>query len=83
MNRATLAQGNHLLHQRLGGLALGDGGLDTVHENDRGNEVAEDGAAVTGIAAQLEPCIAMTHELVSFDPASAVGRYCGWSLVSE
>jgi hypothetical protein len=51
MHGSPLAKSNHLLNQRTGRLALGDGGLDAVHQNDRCYEVAQHGAAVAGVAA--------------------------------
>ncbi len=58
---AFLAEGDHLLDEGTDGLALSDGGLDAVIDDDRGDEVAEDGAAVARVAAEFEACIAVTH----------------------
>ena len=49
MDGAALAEGDHLLDQWLGGLALGHRGFDAGIENDGGDEISEDGAAVAGI----------------------------------
>ena len=51
VNGAVLAESDHLLDERAGGLALGDGGLDAVHQDDGGDEVAQHGAAMAGVAA--------------------------------
>src|SRR5205814_6500870 len=50
VNSALLAEGDHLLNERTSGLALGDGGLDPVVEDDRGDEVAQNGAAMAVVA---------------------------------
>jgi hypothetical protein len=40
-----------IFSMRAGGFALGDGGLHAIHEDDRGDEVAQHGAAMAGVSA--------------------------------
>jgi hypothetical protein len=61
MKIALLAQGDHLFDVRTDSLGLGDGCLYTVFREDGRNQVAQQGAAMTGIASELESCIAMAH----------------------
>jgi hypothetical protein len=63
---ALLAQGDHLFNQRTDGLGLGHGGLDAVFDDDGRNQIAQQRAAVAGIASELESCIAMAHKKLSF-----------------
>src|SRR5258708_25576157 len=58
---ALLAQGNHLFNQRTNSLGLGHGGLHAVFHEDRRDQVAQQSAAVAGVASELESCIAMAH----------------------
>jgi len=65
---ALLAQGDHLFNQRTDGLGLGQGGLDAVFDEDGGDQIAQQGATMAGVASELESCIAMAHGvLLSFD----------------
>jgi hypothetical protein len=48
--------------------------MNAVVENDGRNKVAKQSAAMAGIATQLESAFTVTHGLISFDPAYAVGR---------
>ena len=59
MNIATLAERNHALDERANSFAFGDGALDAILDNDRGDEVAEDGSAVRGVATEFVACVAM------------------------
>jgi hypothetical protein len=62
VNAAILAQRNHLLNQRLGRLGLGNGGVNAIVQNNRGNKVAKQSAAMAGIASQLESAITVAHD---------------------
>jgi hypothetical protein len=69
VNAAVLAEGNHLLDERTRGLGLGKGGLNAIIDDDGGYKVAQKSATVTGVAAEFEAAITMTHCDVSFGPA--------------
>jgi hypothetical protein len=61
MQVALLAQGDQLFHVRTDGFRLGDGRLDTVFQNDGRDQVAQQSAAVAGVASEFESCIAVAH----------------------
>src|SRR5215469_346340 len=61
MHVTALAQSNHLLDQRLGGLGLGDGGFDTVVEDDRGHQTAEHRTSVRWISSKFEASVTVAH----------------------
>ena len=63
---ALLAQGDHLFNQRTDGLGLGQGGLDAVFDEDGGDQIAQQGATMAGVASELESCIAMAHDKTLF-----------------
>ena len=58
---ALLAQRNHLLHMRTHRLGLGHGGLHAVFHDDGRDQVAQQRAAMAGVASEFESCIAMAH----------------------
>src|ERR1039458_681524 len=64
---ALLAQGDHLFNQRTDSLGLGHGGLHAVFHEDGRDQVAQQGAAMAGVASELESCVAMAHVKLSFD----------------
>src|SRR5262249_2379367 len=61
MQVALLAQGNQLLHVRTNRLRLGDSRLDAVFKNDGRDQVAQQSAAVAGVASEFVSCIAVAH----------------------
>jgi len=61
MKIALFAEGDHLFNQRTNCLGLGHGGLHPVFDEDGSNQVAQQRAAMAGIASELESCIAMAH----------------------
>src|SRR5579871_3302469 len=63
MHITTLAQRDHLLDNRTSSLALRDRGLDPVHHDDGGYEVAEDGPAMARVTSQFVSCIAVAHSI--------------------
>jgi hypothetical protein len=58
---ALLAQGDHLFNVRTDSLGLGHGGLHAVFHDDGRDQVAQQRAAMAGVASELESCIAMAH----------------------
>ncbi len=58
---ALLAEGNHLFHVGTDSLGLGHGGLHAVFHEDGRNQIAQERAAMAGVASELESCIAMAH----------------------
>src|SRR5574341_784147 len=58
---AALAQGDHALHVRAHGLGLGHRGLDAFLQDERGHQVAQQRAPVTGVAAEFRTCDSMSH----------------------
>src|SRR3974390_120532 len=58
---ALLAQRNHLFHVRTDSLGLGYGRLNAVFHDNRRDQVAQQCAAVAGVASEFETCIAMAH----------------------
>jgi hypothetical protein len=58
---ALLAQGDHFFDVRTNGLGLGHGSLHAVFFDDGRDQVAQQRAAMAGIASELESCIAMAH----------------------
>jgi hypothetical protein len=67
MDIALLAESDHLFDQRTRSFALRNGSFNPVVQNDRGHKIAQHGAAMRGIAAQLEAAITVTHGVISFD----------------
>src|SRR5215469_1317452 len=61
VNATVLAERNHALHERAGGLGLGHGGVNAVIDDDGGDEVAKQGAAMAGVATQLESAFTVAH----------------------
>ena len=75
VDAAVLAERDHALNQRAGGLGLGHGGVNAVVDDDGCDEVAKQGAAMAGVATgTLNPPLRWRMILISFDPAWAVGR---------
>src|SRR6202012_4177366 len=58
---ALLSQGDQLLHVRTRGLGLGDGGMHAVFKKNGRDQVAQQRAAVAGVASEFVSCIAMAH----------------------
>jgi hypothetical protein len=67
---ALLAEGDHFFDQRTDSLRLGDGGLDAIFNDDGGDQVAQQSAAVAGVASEFESCIAMAHDVALFRKCS-------------
>ena len=66
MQIALLAQGDHLFDERTNGLGLGDGRLDAIFDDDGRDQVAQQSAAMAGVASEFESCIAMAHDVALF-----------------
>src|SRR5665213_2030354 len=60
---ALFAEGDHLFDVRADRLGLGNGGLDAVFYDDGRDQIAQQSATVTGVASELESCIAMAHDV--------------------
>jgi hypothetical protein len=69
----ALAQRDQFLYVGTRGLGLGDSGHDTVFQQDGRHQVAQQGAAVAGVASEFVSSIAMAHGKISRLRA-AVGR---------
>src|SRR5215469_10611906 len=61
VNAAILAERDHALNQRTSGLGLGHSRVNAVVNNDGGDEVAKQGAAMAGVATQLESAFTVAH----------------------
>jgi len=58
---ALLAEGDHLFDMRADCLGLCHGGLHAVFDEDGRDQVAQQRAAVAGVASEFESCITMAH----------------------
>src|ERR1039458_4778741 len=63
-NPAFFAERNHLLDVGLHELGLGDGGLDALFHDQRGDEIPQQSAPVGGVPAQFPTCYTMTHDSI-------------------
>src|SRR5580704_133815 len=61
---AALAEGNHLLDQRSHGFGLGDGGLNALFDDERGDQVAQQGAAVRRVTSQFPSSYFVAHRKI-------------------
>jgi hypothetical protein len=59
---APLAQRNQSFHVRTRSLRLGDGGLNAILKNDGGDQIAQHGAAMTGVPSKFDSSFTMTHD---------------------
>jgi hypothetical protein len=62
MQIALLAQGDHLLDEGTDGLGLGYGRVHAIFFDNGGHQVAQQRAAMAGVASKFESCIAMAHD---------------------
>ena len=58
------AERDHLLDVSLHCLRLGDGGLDALFDDQRGDEVPQQSAPVRCVPAQFPSCYTMTHDSI-------------------
>ena len=60
---ATLTERDHLFDQRTHGFCFGQSGFDALFQNERGDQVAKQRAAVGSVAAQCPSCNFVAHVL--------------------
>jgi hypothetical protein len=66
MKSTFLGESDHFLDEGLGGLGLGDRGLDAFIHHHAGNEVAEQGPARADVTLEFESASTVSHFLSSF-----------------
>src|SRR5579863_9869853 len=57
----ALAEGNHFLDLWAHGFGFGDSGLDSLFEDERSDQIAQQGATVRGVTSQFPSCYFVTH----------------------
>src|SRR5579863_7666725 len=58
---SALAEGNHFLDLWAHGFGFGDGGLDSLFEDERSDQIPQQGATVRGVTSQFPSCYFVTH----------------------